>query len=610
MSKKSVLILSYSIGILLVLVLGVNLAVYGGMKSVFPQASLTGDYPEKEQDERDEVIPTQTINTQTEVPAQQAIDSIMKKTPSAVDNWDGGEPNQGTPASVYSWVCGELEGKGIPRPLVANSKTYSEGGRKNYTTIIAYAYGAGEGGTAVNALKDQARGCKGAGGLSNTQSPVKSNGGFSAYYLSGGKQRVNVNMWSIGDVVLSVSSTSPSVMSSVVDEMNTYAKGLLEPMCLSFSSPREAITRNPYVNAEAYTGWEKGRKVTLNRNIAGLNPGIIDLETPITGQSFALGKVPGENDIPLLSSIPGKTLEYKIVKVPKTPLAPYPDILPDAVDKPKNKPKNPHVPDSSVTVSERVRDDDGPGCGWKFAGQAAPQFDDTAEKKAADDREQEAQTTMQNEQKTYYTQVADYIRDYESYALSVAAYKDYFDEVDEVRETWEEITRKRNAYREKLDKYYEDKEYRENFLKRQDDAQQKYNDDIEKCNAYNEDLGNYNDDLKEDQERYEREKREWRERKIQEWEDNQPDPQPQPQPTEGETQAPLPPPVEEEPDIPENPPADEVKPPGEDLDKPSMPDGISCPVQRPRILDQAVPAEPKVPAKPDVELPYEWDDIP
>lgn len=617
MSRKTVLTLSYSIGVLLLLVLGVNVAVYGGMKAMFPNASLTGEYPPDEQDERDGVIPTQPVRTDVAVPAQQAVDSIMKKEPAAVKDWQGGEPNQGTPASVYAWVCGELKGKGIPQPLVANSKTYTEGGRKNFTTIVAYAYGAGEGGTAVNSLKDQARDCGSSGGLSDTQSPVSdSNGGFTAYYFSGSK-RVNVNMWSLGDVVLSVSSTSNGAMTSATDELDDYARGLLRPMCLSLRSPREAITRNPYVNPEAYTGWEKGRKVDLNRNIAGINPGIVDLEEPLVGHSFAIGRVPGENDIPLLNEIPGKTIEYTKVRIPKAPLAPYPDILPDAVDEPLSKPKNPHVPESSVTVAERVRDDDGPGCGWAFAGQAAPKFDDTAEKEAADQRENEAQTKMQTEQKTYYNQVADYVRDYEAYALSVAAYKDYYDEVEEVRDVWNDIKNKRADYREKLDQYYEDKENREDFIKRQDEAQKRYDEALEKCRVYNEDMDEYNDAMDEDRDRYEREAREWRERKLREWEDNRPEPEPtpEPQPTEegedGEPAPPPPPPAPEpEPDIPDTPPANEVRPVGDGIDKPAMPDGVSCPAQKPRILNQAIPAEPKVPAKPDVELPDAWDDIP
>lgn len=609
--KKSAMMFLMSISVLMIAVLAVNALAFEGIKAVFPQASITGDFPEEE---KEKALPIREINTNTKIPAQQAIDSIMKYEPSSVEGWRGGKPNDGTPASIYSWVCGALEGKNIPHPVVANSKSYTEGNRSNFTTIIAYAYGAGEGATAVKKLKEQASSCKGAGGLSSSTTPVKdSENGFSAYYSSGGKKRVNVNMWAVGDVVLSVSSTSFSSLINTTQEVNRYARGLLSPICLVFDTTEKDLKRNPYVDAENYTGWEKGREVLLNRNIAGLNPGIVNLETPVVGRSYALGAIPGKYDVGLLTEVPGKTLEWNKVDIPDAPLAPYPDILPDAVDEPLNKPKELSVPEVETVVSERVRDDDGPGCGWSFTGQASPQYDDEAEKKAADEREQKAQTAMQTEQKEFYNLIADYVEKYEAYALSVKAYKDYVEEVDEVREKWDEINRKRDDYRRKLDAYYQAIDDRKNFLERQKDAREKYEDDLEICETYNDEMDDYEEALEKDRARYDRERDEWREEKMKEQEErnrgnqnNNPDGD---ELDDGATAEPSPTPTPV-PTDPGEPPADEVKPVGEDLTKPSLPDGVSCPVNRPVILDQAPPAYPSVPKKPDVALPDAWTDIP
>lgn len=601
MTKKPVSLAFSLLGGLLLLVLLVNLAIYGGMKHFFPDASLTGHYPPAEQNERDNAIPVKTVNTKANVPAQQVVSSIMSKTFSAVKGWDGGQPNVSTPNSIFSWVCGDIKGKNLPYPMVANVKSYSHSGRKNMATVLAYAYGAGAGKTAVEKLKEQASSCKGgSAGITSSQVPQSgANGGFTAYYSSGGN-RINVNVWALGDVVLTVASNSSSTLSALSNEYDSYARGLLSPLCLSLKDSTSDVTRNPYVSGDAYTGWNKGRVVNLNRNIPGLNPGYISLDEPIKGKGYALGNVPGEKAVPMVTHIPAETLSYEKVSVPEPPLEPYPRILPKAVDEPKDKPKAIKVPEVSTTVAERVKDAQGPGCGWAFTGQSAPLFDDTKEKKAADDREAQAQSKLQGDQTSYYGDVADYVLAYEDYARSVYLYEDYSKKVDKVRDQWQDITDKRDAYRRKLDQYYQDIKDRKSFASRQKEAQKQYDKDKAVCEDYNAKMDQYRSDYAKDKERYDREVEAWRRKKEQ----DQTPVQPEPDPTS--TAVPT---VEPAPDYSGvTPPADEVKPPGEGLTKPDKPS--ACPLKRPSILDESMPPVPTPPKKPDVELPYAWDDIP
>lgn len=642
MLKKPAFIGISIISLILITVLLVNVFVYAGMKNMFPNASVTGDYSASEKQERKKVTPVTKVSTSADVPAQQVINSIMKKDVDAVRGWKGGDPNSGTPSSVFSWVCGNIKGKGMPHPSVANSKSYTQSGRKNFTTLVAYAYGAGGGKTAVNKLQEQAKSCSGPAGLLSEDAPVSdANGGFSAYYSSADKT-VYVNTWAVGDVVLTVASTSRNQSNVVAGQYDDYTRGLLEPMCIALTAKESDITRNPYFSEKNYTGWNKGRKVNLDKNIPGINPGFISKENPISGKGYALGFLPGENNAPVLESIPGDKISYNQVNLPNPPMKPYPDILPDPVKKPLKLPKAPKVPKEAVTVAERVKDDRGPGCGWAFTNQASPVFDDRAEKKAADERENKAQDKMQSEQVVYHGEVADYVEAYEKYAISVEEYKDYYDKVEKVRSEWQEIKDKRNDYRKRLDQYYADIKARKDFLERQEQAEKDYEKALDECEAFNDEVDKYNDDLRKDQERYNREVEEWRDKKQKEadkdWEEAQKD-------SEGdatgssdddsgkdsgkdseskdadkdadgnETLAPKPPKPTKKPSKPKDysnvtPPADEVPPPGTGLTKPKTDSGVTCPAVKPAIIDQAPPAKPSVPKKPDVELPYAWDDIP
>lgn len=666
MLKKPTFIGVSIIGFILIVVLLVNVFVYAGMKELFPTASVTGHYSATEKKERDSAIPVKKVSASADVPAQQAVNSIMKKDVSSLSGWDGGEPNSGTPASVFSWVCGKIKGKNIPYPSIANSKSYTKSGRKNFTTVVAYAYGAGEGRVAVDKLQEQASSCSGSAGLSSGASPTQdSNGGFSAYYLSSGKT-IFVNTWAVGDVVLSISSTSRAQANSVSSEYNDYTRGLIEPMCLSLVSKDSDVTRNPYISGKSYTGWNKGRKVDLNKDAAGINPGFINPEQAVSGKGYTLGSLPGENNAPTLDSIPGDEISYDTVILPQEPLKPFPDILPDPVKKPLDAPKAPKVPEESMTVAERVKDDKGPGCGWAFTSQSSPVFDDTAEKKAADEREVKAQDKMQTNQISYYGQVADYVEAYEKYAISVEEYKDYYEKVEKVRTKWQDITDKRDDYRRKLDQYYADLKNREDFFDRQKKAEEQYKQDTEACKAYKEDMADYNDKVDKDRDRYDREVAEWRKKKQDEadkkWEEDQKDSDSDSDSDSSndkdkdgdkkgdkdgskdgnkdgkdsdsdsnkdgtdsddgknkddevkkiEPHMPTPHMPSSGPKDYSNvtPPSDEVTPPGQGIDKPTPDNGASCPATKPAIIDQAPPYKPSPPKKPDVELPDAWNDIP
>ena len=148
--------------------------------------------------------------------------------------------------------------------------------------------------------------------------------GFQSQALSSLSQvkTIFVNTWAVGDVVLSISSTSRAQANSVSSEYNDYTRGLIEPMCLSLVSKDSDVTRNPYISGKSYTGWNKGRKVDLNKDAAGINPGFINPEQAVSGKGYTLGSLPGENNAPTLDSIPGDEISYDTVILPQEPLKP------------------------------------------------------------------------------------------------------------------------------------------------------------------------------------------------------------------------------------------------------------------------------------------------
>lgn len=557
------------------LALLVPIAFFGLVRHTFPGFSIFEKEEKQTAEETKPEIPYVSLDATS--PAVAVIEGVTNYIPPTLAGYPNTGTGSGTPEAPFSWVC-PLD-TGNTAPSVANMRNFAAG-KENWVTMVVHAYPAGQGTAVEQRIEESVRACAdrdGDGRRTSISAPVPATEGFEGSFYAGG-QRYYAAVWNQSDVLMSVTGTDLGQVRQAALEYNDYLMSVLAPVCVSLELPVSDSTRSPYVDANAYTGWQRGREVTLNPDAPGLAPGYLPKDQPVSGRSVPRGNVPPSMAVAPDAAVPGAPLDVAVVTLPKQPLEPFtPASLPAAVEHPGAAPQAPPVPATSTTVPERVRDEDGPGCGWDFTGQKAPVYDDTAEKQRADGLAAEAHAKLVAERIAYQNARSVYLVAYADYAYRVQKYNEYAGQVAAVAAAWDDLNQKRAVYRAALDAYYRDLDNYENFFDRKAQAQVDYEAALQRCV-----------DQDKRREQYEKDLETW-EKAMEEWEARQrertpatPGPTPMPTPTA-------------------NDPAP-VKPVFEETE--------TCPPTRPAILDQREPVQPTPPAKPDVPLPSSWTDVP
>lgn len=489
-------------------------------------------------------------------PAQVSINTLISYEP---DNLASPQINDtGTPNNALSWVC---EYEMLPAPVLGTEVTFPA----DKMSAIFQVVGAGQGKKAVSHARSSVQACAnrdGRGGIYVWSSPIIGTEGFTGYYQVGGKQ-VYSSVWQRGDVILSVSGASLDKVKALVGQYDKEIQGILEGVCLSLDVASNDAERSPYYSPESYTGWNKGRKVELSTRKTGLHPGMLSSAEGVSGNGLPLGKVRRKLGYEETITVPS----WSLVTPPEEPLPPFEGSLPKPVSEPGLVPESPQKRPTSVIIPERIKDLEGPGCGWAFTGQSSPLWDDAREKARANDEASKAQKELQADYKAYLAEKAEYLDAWTAYYDAVMTYRKYAKEVKAVDEQWEELNEKRQTYKALLDAYWKSVEVNEKFQKDQEVAQETYDENLLACLS-------------------------------------QPD---KPVPTE--TAPPVP---EEEvttpPDSTPTPPEPESTVPPEDKTEPEVPK-LKCPPKRPSILDKEAPDILPVPDKPDFLLPDAWKNL-
>ena len=246
-------------------------------------------------------------------------------SPDGGDGWQSGDAG-GYPALLDGVSCSPSVGKLSVRPMLYASS------RNGSSYVSAFVFPPGYAASAFDALVEGVSSCLGEGepGASGSR---EWQGGQYALFQS-------------GSVVVGVSGASDWRGVRVRAESLLLAGG-----CVSLSESASDSVRSPYYDKSDFTGLVESQNV---------GPSIVD---------------PGSSGVSL--SVP--TLAVPSVGEPEGPLpAGFPQL-----------PTRPQVAVSDEaglvefasawrTVSYRVPDDDGPGCGWSWFGQAAPTVDDGA----------------------------------------------------------------------------------------------------------------------------------------------------------------------------------------------------------------------------------------
>lgn len=496
---------------------------------------------------------------QVVTPAKTTVDTLASYEPSGFDS-----PHintTGTPNNALTWVC---DYNMLPAPVVGTELVFPT----EQMSAIIQVVGAGQGPKAVSSARSSVQSCAnrdGRGGIYVSASLFSKTNGFTGYYQVGDK-RVFSSVWQRGDVVFSVAGTSLDKVKTLASKYDKEAQSILDGVCLHLDVETSDAQRSPYYEPEAYTGWNKGRKVKLSTKTNGLHPGILSGTQTLTGNGQPLGQVRRNLEFGKTINVPSWTP----VVLPTEPLPPFDVELPTPVPQPDDTPLPPAMRPTSVIIPERIKDLEGPGCGWAFTGQTAPIWDDVREKERANTEEAKAQKKLRADYKAYLAERAEYLDAWTDYYDSIMDYRAYVKEVKTVAKAWDELNTNRADYKELLDEYWKSVERHDDFLKKQEVAQEEYDKAVLVCNVQSE------EELR----------------------------------TEEET----PPATDEPPATPPtatpSPTSPPPTPPASD-DEPEKPKKteLKCPPKRPAILDKEAPEILPIPETPDFPLPDAWESL-
>lgn len=524
------------------LLAGLNYVVINESQKVFATTQHTNDNEEEAEEN-----PYKQIKDTTTTPASIFLENIFKKE----TNLNSPTLNTtGTPNSPFSWVCDYTPS---PAPVMSSAATHT----KEKLGVIVQVFGAGQGMLALDNARNKIGACPskdGIGGIYAYGSPVSDTQGFVATHAGSNGGRSYTGFFALGDTLFSVTHKNPQKVYEYSAIYAKLAKELLAPVCLNISFEKGDATRNPYHNYNAYTGWEKGRKVTLNlKKPSSLAPGVLSTSKETKGHSIPVGKFNDEKT--LANGEIGETLDIPYASLPDRPLDPVPVEVKMEQPTLLDLPAPPPTPETTATVPERVEDLEGPGCGWAFTKQFPPKYDASEEKKRADKAASKKQEELVKNYEKFLTQWDTYLNDYRKYAESIQQYRKYAKEVDKVAEEWRFVNEERAKYRFLLDEYLAAKATYDKFIEDYEAALKSFEEEVEKCEA-----------------------------------------------EEDTTDTPTP----EDPDPSASPDEDEEGTSEDDEEE----ETIDCSaIERPSILDETPPEEPTPPSKPTgVTLPYAWDD--
>src|SRR6478609_841284 len=279
-------------------------------------------------------------------------------------------------------------------PAVSYARPFRVGGQT--VSVRISAYGAGQGSAALAGLVDRLRSCDGAGTYGTAIGPTST--AVSAWSQTSSSNASSLT-WNRADVIASVTvpRSSAAGLAPIAESVDNALLEALDGTCASTDEKVSDIGRSPW----------SGRTFTGN-----LTPRAVELAYPD----------PSSSPTPVLpSGVPTVPVPGPTVYVPKISTLP-PHVTPSPTT----------APSTSVDVLEQVADPTGPGCGWAFTSQGAPNFDPAAAEAqvtediaVAQQQLQAADAAWQLFRSTYAVEYANYVAQAEAFAAYARAQNEY-----------------------------------------------------------------------------------------------------------------------------------------------------------------------------------------
>lgn len=539
---------------------------------------------------------------------KQFATDFVQQHPDEIDESDWvaeNEPMQ--PRPVFSAEqCSELGT--APNSLLTTYRGEGEGLR-----VDALIFGAGQAKRYFDDTESIIENCDNVSGFN--ESTVTASHGDNDYELdyyqfsSGDNDHV---VFTAGDAIFEIRSTDSAEVSAG-DALDFYAGYAVESMnreqwqCVAIETSYEDYVRSFYHDFESYEG------LFLTEPL--------EAETPVNNLPVPTLTKRGNTDAERsISTVNTPNLE--------APEAPLPE---DFSSIPENEPDRPQIPLEFETIDEfkdtayyEIPDYDGPSCGWEWAAQISPVYDEMALEHNREVVRTEVQSDLEQQAGSYLDSSFYYTLRTLNTEPVITRWNEYVNTVNSIHDDWAWLEDEREALRPAWDTYLAEHAEWENFPNLQDAAREEYNADIE---AYEEELDAFDDEVaayEEELDEYDEEFAEYeRERdqclsdraRVDAWDDNfedavrngdaiiegedQPEPETDEDGEEIETQ-PLP-------EVPERPEDCQSLPTAPTA--PSEPVNTAVEPERPSILDEDRGSEPQPPTIPEgVTVPNSWED--
>lgn len=331
----------------------------------------------------------------------------------------------------------------------------------NGTTVELSSYTAGTGALAMQYQKDHARDCVD----KNTGITVTSFGeaGTEAFTIQArrGVATSQTTVFRRGDIIgyVLVDGGNSTDATKTVDHLVADAMG---DQCVNQNSGIDDASRTIW-SGLSFTGLLKDTSVSI---------GNWSLPSVPAGSSYTATPVPDT-----------ATPQVQAVTMPKVPDYPVWPLLP--AEKPQ--PKLPVAPaDKAVTdktIKTRVKDEQGPGCGWVFTGTVAPVFDENGINTANEAAVNSAKEELTKGAEDWSKSVLTYWQGLATYKKDVEAYEKFRADVMSVDAAWEPIRKEWKAYDTDFANYQNAVHDRDDFVARKDAAQKSYDAAVAVCAA-------------------------------------------------------------------------------------------------------------------------------
>lgn len=336
------------------------------------------------------------------------------------------------------------------QPDMPDSIVYARSASNKDYSIVVQAYGAGQGHTNFDSyVKKLSAACS-----VNMQSE---NSADMAKWDSGA-------LMTAGDAVISVITVNKEKTDAIINWVKERMTSLLnETSCAAVNSTSTDAARSFYYDASKYKGLMQSEQVSTSKSI-------INNATP---QSYtnAGGDVDAMYAMPALRDAPESPL-------PKN----MPASLPTAPEKPVFS-SRPTMPSSTANIDYQVSDKQGPGCGWAWAGQKSPEFNDSKLTAKYKEIKRNSIDALDSSVLAFNSAAGSWSLDSLWKTKFKAQWDDWIKNVNDVQAKWNDLESKRAAFKPTWDNYILTVYEWEMDMMNRKQAQTEWDDAVKNCVA-------------------------------------------------------------------------------------------------------------------------------